>query len=203
VQETYKDTLLGDTNRLVIELTKSRAFRKKLPEVLKTISAHLKTEQSYLLEVRPVKGMLDQLVYKKIIEVSAAGEKKEHIVHELFSEVIFSQRVLKSWLTDLASLSKTKLSIGQSSENNNLPSLIFADHDEEAALDKLNNNQICRKIFNSLGVSISSFLIVPLDYEQAILGFFATHSSNVIVHTEHQLEMVVSLMQLTANLYAC
>ena len=203
MQETYKDTLLGDTNRLVIELTKSRAFRKKLPEVLKTISAHLKTEQSYLLEVRPVKGMLDQLVYKKIIEVSAAGEKKEHIVHELFSEVIFSQRVLKSLLTDLASLSKTKLSIGQSSENNNLPSLIFADHYEEAALDKLNNNQICRKIFNSLGVSISSFLIVPLVYEQAILGFFATHSSNVIVHTEHQLEMVVSQMQLTANLYAC
>ncbi|WP_020536728.1 PAS domain-containing sensor histidine kinase [Lewinella cohaerens] len=203
MQETYRDILLKDTNRLVIELTNSRAFRKKLPEVLKTISAHLKTEQSYLLEVRPVKGMLNQLVYKKIIEVSATGEKTEHTLNPLFSEIIFSQRVLKSWLTDLANLSKTHLSIGQSSENSNLPNLIFVDQQEEVALNKVNNNQICRKIFDSLGISFSSFLLVPLVYEQAILGFFATHSSNLISHAEPQLEMIVTLMQLTANLYAC
>ncbi len=204
MSETNQDSLLADTNRLVIQLTKSRAFRKKLPEVLQVLSNHLGVHQSYLLEVSPVKGIPDQLHYDKIIEVTRSGEKTEHSVHPLFSEVTFSQRVLKSWLTDLASLSKIQLSTDQTSEESGgVPHLIYANQQESTALDKVKNNQICEAIINSLGLSFSSFLVVPLVYEQVILGFFATHSQNDIIHTTAHLEMAVTLMQLIANLYAC
>lgn len=204
MSETNQDLLLADTNRLVIQLTKSRAFRKKLPEVLRVLSNHLGVDQSYLLEVSPVKGIPDQLLYNKIIEISKTGEKTEHSVHPLFSEVTFSQRVLKFWLTDLASLSEAQLSMGQTSEENSgVPQLIYAGQQASTALDKVKNNQICGAIIKSLGLSFSSFLVVPLVYEQAILGFFAVHSQNDITHTPAHLEMVVTLMQLIANLYAC
>jgi PAS domain S-box-containing protein len=154
--------------------------------------------------VSPVKGIPDQLLYHKIMEVSSTGEKKEHSVHPLFSEVTFSQRVLKSWLTDLASLSETQLSTDHASEENSgVPHLIYSGQKESPALDKINNNQICGAIIKSLGLSFSSILVVPLVYEQVVLGFFVVQSKNEIKHTPAHFEMVVTLMQLIANLYAC
>lgn len=203
MSETNQAPLLVDTNRLIIQLTQSKAFRKKLPKVLQVLSNHLGVSQSYLLEVSPVKGVPDQLLYHKIIEVSAAGEHKEHPIHPLFSALTFSQRVLKSWLTDLANLSETSLSIDPiEEENNGVPNLIYANQKEKTALGKVKNNQICAEIIRTLGISFSSFLVVPLVYEQTILGFFAAHSQNEIIHSTAHLEMVVTLMQLIANLYA-
>ncbi|WP_367391887.1 ATP-binding protein [Lewinella sp. LCG006] len=204
MSETNQAPLLADTNRLVIQLTKSRAFRKKLPEVLRVLSNHLGVDESYLLEISPVKGVPDQLLYHKIIQVSSAGKKTEHSIASLFSTVTFSQRVLKSWLSDLASLSNVQLSINHDSEENTgVPQLIYASQKEMPALEKVKNNQICKEIINALGISFSSFLVVPLVYEQTILGFFATHSQTYIKHTPAHLEMLVALMQLVAKLYTC
>ena len=204
MSETNKDRLLADTNQLVIQLTKSRAFRKKLPKVLQVLSNHLQVSQCYLLEVSPVKGIPDQLVYHEILEVSGDGKEIVHSIHPLFSAITFSQRVLKSWLTDLAGLSKTPLPANHTlEENNGVPHIICVNQQEGTALEKVKNNQICREVIQALGLSFSSFLVVPLVYEQAILGFFATHSQDDILHTTDRLEMVVTLMQVIAHLYAC
>lgn len=203
VSETNQAPILADTNRLVIQLTQSSDFRKKLPKVLRVLSGHLGANQSYLLEVSPVKGVPDQLLYHKILEVSSTGKTVEHTIHPLFSVITFSQRVLKSWLTDLGSLSNTPLSIDHGQEEyNGLPPFIYADQNAKAALEKVKNNQICKEIIRTLNISFSSFLVVPLVFEQTVLGFFATHSQNEIAHTTAHLEMVMTIMQLVASLYA-
>lgn len=192
--------LLRDTNHLVGLLSASSSFREHLPEVLRTLSINLGSEKSFLLEIHPVKNVPNQLLFEKIMEVEVGGKLINHQVPLPFSETMFSEHLLKTWLINMATIADISCQKYHKAENNEFPQYICGTYKKSEAVAKVKNNKVCQSLISAFGISFSSFVIVPLVYDQRIKGFYITFSLEDQQWPELGIEMAVTLARLIANL---
>jgi signal transduction histidine kinase len=193
---------MQDANRLVGLLSSPDNFRNYLPEILRTLGLNLNAKKSFFLETGRVPTMPDQVVYQNILEAQTEGMIISHPIPKPLSEMMFSERALKFWLVDLVKVADPDFAKKRTSSKEDIPTYIRSVPDYPAATEKVKLNWVCQILMNTIGISFTSFLSVPIAYDQKIKGFFLFFSDENCRWPTVPIELTVTIARLLGKLSA-